>query len=77
MRETNKSVSVKSPSLLKQAMSVNRKPFPWVKAFCAGVAAALPVIIGLLFGKFRIWVDSWDGGIHLPLLFQYSICSKC
>lgn len=39
----------KGPSILKQAMTVNRKPFPWVKAFCAGLAASIPIMIGLLF----------------------------
>lgn len=30
----------KTPSILKQAIQVNNKPFPWLKAFLAGVAAA-------------------------------------
>ena len=49
---TAKTVSAKSPkppSILKQALTVNRKPFPWVKAFCAGLAASIPIIVGLLF----------------------------
>lgn len=53
MREINKSASAKFLSLLKQAISMNKRPFPWVKAFCAGIAASLPVFIGLMFGNFE------------------------
>jgi hypothetical protein len=70
MRETNKSVSAKSPSLFKQAMRVNRKPFPWVKAFSAGVAAALPVIIGLLFGNFEYGLIAGMGGFTYLYFFN-------
>src|SRR4051794_13044958 len=71
MRETNKSISAtSSPSLLKQAMSVNSKPFPWVKAFCAGVAAALPVIIGLLFGNFEYGLLAGMGGFTYLYFFN-------
>jgi uncharacterized membrane protein YccC len=70
MRETNESVSVQSPSLLKQAMSVNRKPFPWVKAFCAGVAAVLPVFIGLLFGNFEYGLIAGMGGFTYLYVFN-------
>jgi hypothetical protein len=62
MRETNISVSAKSPSLLKQAMSVNRKPFPWMKAISAGVTSALPVMIGLWFGSFEYGLIAGMGG---------------
>lgn len=37
------------PSIIKQALQVNKKPFPWIKAISAGLAAALPVMIGLPF----------------------------
>ncbi|MEH7252728.1 FUSC family protein, partial [Neobacillus niacini] len=70
MRETNKSISATSPSLLKQAMSVNQKPFPWVKAFCAGVAAALPVMIGLLLGNFEYGLIAGMGGFTYLYFFN-------
>ena len=70
MRETKNFVSAKSPSLFKQAISVNRKPFPWVKAFCAGVAAALPVIIGLLFGNFQYGLIAGMGGFTYLYVFN-------
>jgi hypothetical protein len=52
-------------------MSVNRKPFPWVKAFCAGVAAALPVIIGLLFGNFKYGLIA--GMVGFTYLYAFNI----
>lgn len=39
-----------APSIIVQALKVNNQPFPWLKAFSAGLAAALPVVIGILFG---------------------------
>jgi hypothetical protein len=53
MEESQEKVGVQFLTILKQALLVNRKPFPWVKAFCAGLAAALPIIIGLLFGNLQ------------------------
>ncbi|MFB5285219.1 FUSC family protein [Peribacillus sp. Hz7] len=70
MSETSKSVSTKSPSLIKQALTVNRKPFPWVKAFCAGLAASLPVIIGLLFGNLEYGLLAGMGGFTYLYVFN-------
>ena len=67
MRKISKSVSPKSPSILKQALAVNRKPFPWVKAFCAGLAAALPVIIGVLLGNLEYGLIAGMGGLYLSI----------
>ncbi|WP_045521449.1 FUSC family protein [Neobacillus niacini] len=69
MRETP-SVSPKSPSIIKQALTVNRKPFPWVKAFCAGLAASLPVIIGLLFGNLEYGLIAGMGGFTYLYVFN-------
>ncbi|MCG7344747.1 FUSC family protein [Sporosarcina sp. ACRSL] len=60
----------KTPSLLKQAMSVNRRPFPWVKAFFAGVAASLPVLIGLLFGNLEYGLIAGMGGFTFLYFFN-------
>lgn len=57
-------------SLFKQAMSVNRKPFPWVKAFCAGLASALPVFIGLWFGHFEYGLLAGMGGFTYLYVFN-------
>ena len=65
MKEANK-----APSLLKQAMSVNRRPFPWVKAFFAGVAASLPVLIGLLFGNLEYGLIAGMGGFAFLYFFN-------
>jgi uncharacterized membrane protein YccC len=60
----------KSLTIIKQALIVNRKPFPWVKAFCAGVAAALPVIIGLLFGNLEYGLLAGMGGFTYLYTFN-------
>ncbi|MGG4152503.1 FUSC family protein [Peribacillus muralis] len=70
MREMNKSIPAKLPSILKQAMSVNKKPFPWVKAFCAGLASALPVFIGLLLGHFEYGLLAGMGGFTYLYVFN-------
>ena len=70
MRGTITSVSSKAPSLFKQAMSVNRRPFPWVKAFFAGVAASLPVLIGLLFGSLEYGLIAGMGGFTFLYYFN-------
>lgn len=70
MRETNQVISVKAPSLFKQALRVNRKPFPWVKAICAGIAAVLPIIIGLLFGNLQYGLIAGMGGFTYLYFFN-------
>ena len=58
-----------SISLWKQALRVNKKPFPWLKAFCAGLAAALPVLIGLLCGNFQYGLIAGMGGFTYLYVF--------
>ena len=41
-----------SSSIIEQALAVNKRSFPWLKAFSAGLAASLPILIGLLLGNF-------------------------
>src|SRR6478735_4788806 len=57
-------------SILKQALTVNSKPFPWVKAFSAGLAASLPVIIGLLFGNLEYGLIAGMGGFTYLYVFN-------
>ncbi|NHC41480.1 FUSC family protein [Bacillus sp. MM2020_1] len=57
-------------TIMKQAMAVNKKPFPWLKAFCAGVAAAFPVMIGLLFGNFEYGLLAGMGGFTYLYVFN-------
>lgn len=72
MEENPKAAAAKSyiPTIIKQALSVNQKPFPWLKAFCAGVAAALPVIIGLLFGNLEYGLLAGMGGFTYLYVFN-------
>lgn len=57
-------------SILKQALTVNSKPFPWVKAFSAGLAASLPVFIGLLFGHLEYGLLAGLGGFTYLYVFN-------
>lgn len=57
-------------SVLKQALRVNRRPFPWVKAFSAGLAASLPVFIGLLFGNLEYGLIAGLGGFTYLYVFD-------
>ncbi|MGX9136006.1 FUSC family protein [Rummeliibacillus sp. JY-2-4R] len=67
--KVKKSIS-KRPSIIKQALTVNKKPFPWVKAFCAGLSAALPVIIGLLLGNLQNGLVAGMGGMAFLYVFN-------
>jgi uncharacterized membrane protein YccC len=57
-------------SILKQALAVNKRPFPWLKAFSAGLAASLPVIIGLLLGNFEYGIIAGLGGFTYLYVFN-------
>ncbi|MGE7665657.1 FUSC family protein [Ureibacillus composti] len=59
----------KTPSIFKQALKVNKKPFPWLKAFLAGVAAGLPICIGLLFGSLEYGLIAGLGGFTYLYVF--------
>ena len=67
------SVSPKSTSIsttFKQAFIVNKNPFPWLKAFCAAISAALPVFIGLLFGSLEYGLLSGIGAFTFLYMFN-------
>lgn len=52
-KKTLESHPPKPPSIWRQALKVNQRPFPWLKALCAGIAASLPILLGLLFGQIQ------------------------
>ena len=62
--------SSKVLTIMKQAMAVNKKPFPWLKAFCAGVAAALPITIGLLFDNIEYGLLAGMGSFTYLYVFN-------
>ncbi|WP_158595118.1 FUSC family protein [Oceanobacillus piezotolerans] len=66
MSQRNKGKS----SVFRQAFSLNRKPIPWLKAFNAGLAASIPVIIGLLLGNFRFGLIAGLGGFTFLYVFN-------
>jgi len=57
-------------SILRQALMVNKKPFPWLKAFLAGLAASVPVMIGLLFRNFEYGLLAGMGGFTYLYVFN-------
>ncbi len=57
-------------AVFKQSFKVNRNPFPWLKAFCAGLAASLPVFIGVLFGSFEYGLLAGIGGFTYLYVFD-------
>ncbi|MEH7118126.1 FUSC family protein [Neobacillus vireti] len=70
MVECKKSKNSEALFILKQALKVNRKPFPWLKAFSAGLAASLPVIIGLLYGNLKYGLIAGLGGFTYLYVFN-------
>jgi uncharacterized membrane protein YccC len=54
----------------KQSFEMKKNPFPWVKAFSAGLAAALPVFIGLLFGNLEYGLLAAIGGFTYLYVFD-------
>ncbi|MED4053880.1 FUSC family protein [Niallia taxi] len=57
-------------AVLKQSFKVNKNPFPCLKAFYAGLAAALPVFIGVLFGSFENGLLAGIGGFTYLYVFD-------
>ncbi|MEH7379201.1 FUSC family protein [Bacillus sp. JJ1533] len=66
----DKKLNALAPSVIKQALQVNKKPFPWLKAFSAGLAAALPVMIGLIFGHLQYGLIAGLGGFTYLYVFN-------
>ncbi|MEK9198581.1 FUSC family protein [Ureibacillus sp. FSL E2-3493] len=61
--------TINGPSIFKQALTVNKKPFPWLKAFLAGLAAGLPIAVGLLFGSLEYGLLAGLGGFTYLYVF--------
>lgn len=61
--------TTKLSSILMEAIKVNKKPFPWLKAFMAGVAAGLPVLIGILFNSLQYGLIAGLGGFAFLYTF--------
>lgn len=57
-------------AVFKQSFKVSKNPFPWLKAFCAGLAASLPVFIGVLFGSFEYGLLAGIGGFTYLYVFD-------
>lgn len=67
------SESLKSDAIhttFKQVFEIKKNPFPWIKALSAGIAAALPVFIGLLFGNLAYGLLAGIGGFTYLYVFN-------
>lgn len=62
--------SLKVSSIIRQALTVNKIPFPWLKAFRAGLAASVPILIGLLLGNFQYGLIAGLGGFSYLYVFN-------
>ena len=56
--------------LFKQAFVINKNPYPWGKAFTAGIAAALPVFIGMLLGHLEYGLLAGIGAFTYLYVFD-------
>lgn len=56
--------------LIKQAFVLNKSPFPWSKSLLAGLCAALPVMIGMLFGSLQYGLLAGIGGFTYLYVFH-------
>ncbi len=57
--------------ILREAFTMNRRPFPWAKAVGAGLAMALPIIFGLLLGELQYGLLAGMGGF--TFLYSFPI----
>ena len=65
-----------SSKTFKQAFVLKNNPFPWVKAFCAGLCAAIPVFIGLLLGNFEYGLTSGIGAFTFLYMFNQPFAQR-
>ncbi len=65
-----------SSKTFKQAFVLKKNPFPWVKAFCAGLCAAIPVFIGLLLGNFEYGLTSGIGAFTFLYMFNQPFAQR-
>ena len=56
--------------MFKQAFVINKNPYPWGKAFTAGIAAALPVFIGMLLGHLEYGLLAGIGAFTYLYVFD-------
>lgn len=62
--------------MLKQLFEFRKGPTPWVKAFCAGLCAGLPVLIGSLMGEFALGLLGGIGGFTYLYVFNETYATR-
>ncbi|ACL76979.1 conserved hypothetical protein [Ruminiclostridium cellulolyticum H10] len=62
--------------MIKQLFELRKGPTPWGKAFCAGLCAGLPVLIGILMGNFELGLLGGIGGFTYLYVFNETYVSR-
>lgn len=57
-------------TMIKQVFEIKKNPLPWTKAVSAGVSAALPAFIGLLFGNLQAGLLAVIGSFTFLYMFN-------
>lgn len=70
MRKNKMTSNNPTISIIRQALALNKKPIPWLKAFLAGLAAGMPVLVGLLFQNFFYGLLAGLGGFTYLYVFN-------
>ena len=75
---TKESATEKVWDILKEAISVNNRAFPWERAIGAGISMALPIIIGIWFNQLQYGLIAGLGGFTYLYAFKlpYAHLSK-
>lgn len=72
------SITEKIWDILKEALAVNNRAFPWERAMGAGISMATPILIGILFNQFYHGLIAGLGGFTYLYAFRlpYAHLSK-
>lgn len=62
--------------MIKQLFEFRKGPTPWEKAFCAGLCAGLPVLIGILMGNFGLGLLGGIGGFTYLYVFDETYATR-
>ncbi|AHM57759.1 hypothetical protein EAL2_808p02540 (plasmid) [Peptoclostridium acidaminophilum DSM 3953] len=77
-KEKNNSANYKIDMklMIKQLFELRKGPTPWGKAFCAGLCAGLPVLLGILMDNFELGLLGGVGGFTYLYVFNETYASR-
>ncbi|WP_243864799.1 FUSC family protein [Paenibacillus castaneae] len=56
--------------MIDHAFTINKRPLPWTKAISAGICSGIPVLVGLLAGKFEYGLMAGIGSFTYLYVFN-------